>query len=126
MRVLLVERGVAEGARLALDRLYRGDTFLLLGDRVKAPEAVAMGLASRRFAPAALHAEAVAFAVALAQRAPVPLRLGKAHLNAGLIRDYDTALVAEREAVLACMMTEDWKEGVRSFAEKRKPVYTGR
>jgi len=42
------------------------------------------------------------------------------------MRDYDTALVAEREGVLACMMTEDWKEGVSSFAERRKPHYTGR
>jgi len=42
------------------------------------------------------------------------------------MRDYDTALVAEREGVLACMMTEDWKEGVSSFAERRKPRYTGR
>jgi len=106
--------------------LARARQMLLLGERVKAVDAVAMGLALRALPSSEFRSGTIAFAQQLAARAPVPLRLGKQQLNAGIVRDYDTALVAEREAVLACMMTEDWKEGVRSFAEKRPPVYRGR
>ena len=38
----------------------------------------------------------------------------------------ETVLLAESEAILACMNTEDWHEGIRSFGEKRKPVFRGR
>ena len=106
--------------------LARARQMLLVGERVKAPDAVAMGLALRALPAAEFRSGCLAFAEQLATRAPVPMALGKRQLNAGIVRDYDTALVAEREAVLACMMTEDWKEGVRSFAEKREPVYRGR
>ena len=117
------------GVTVLLPRLIglaRAREMLLLGERVNARDAVAMGLATRSFPADGLRAGALDFVERLAVRAPVPLSLAKRQLNAGITRDYDTALVAEREAVLACMMTEDWKEGVRAFAEKRKPVYTGR
>ena len=117
------------GVTVLLPRLVglgRAREMLLLGERVNARDAVAMGLATRSFPADGLRAGALDFVERLAVRAPVPLSLAKRQLNAGITRDYDTALVAEREAVLACMMTEDWKEGVRAFAEKRKPVYTGR
>ena len=106
--------------------LARAREMVLLGERVKARDAVALGLATRCFPADNFRASTVAFLEALAARAPIALALAKRQLNAGIMRDYDTALVAEREGVLACMMTEDWKEGVSSFAERRKPHYTGR
>jgi enoyl-CoA hydratase len=35
-------------------------------------------------------------------------------------------LLAEAEAILACMNTDDWHEGIASFNEKRKPEFKGR
>lgn len=117
------------GATILLPRfvgLARAKRMLLLGERLQGADAVAAGLATRCFARPVFERSVLELAQEIAACAPVPLRLGKAHLNAGIMRDYDTALVAERDAVLACMMTEDWKEGVRAFAEKRKPVFSGR
>lgn len=105
--------------------LSRAREMVLLGERVKARDAVAMGLATRCFPMEGFRDAALAFLDTLTARAPVALALAKQQLNASITRDYDTALVAEREAVLACMMTEDWKEGVRAFAERRKPLYKG-
>jgi enoyl-CoA hydratase len=117
------------GVTVLLPRLVglsRARAMLLLGERVRGTDAVSIGLATRCFTASVFERDVLEFAEEVAARAPVPLRLAKSHLNAGITRDYDTALVAEREAVLACMMTEDWKEGVRAFAEKRKPVFSGR
>jgi enoyl-CoA hydratase len=106
--------------------LARAREMVMLGERVKAKDAVSMGLASRSFPVETFRASTLGFAETLAARAPIALALAKRQFNAGIARDYDTALVAEREAVLACMMTDDWSEGVRAFAERRKPVYAGR
>ena len=105
--------------------LARAREILLLGERVKTADAVAMGLVTRSIAESSFRADCLAFAERVAERAPVPLRLGKHLLNAGDHGDYEVALIAEREAVLTCMMTEDWKEGVRAYAEKRSPRYSG-
>jgi enoyl-CoA hydratase len=117
------------GATVLLPRLVglaRARRMLLLGERLRGAEAVAAGLATHCFAATVFEQGVLNLAGDIAARAPVALRLGKSHLNAGITRDYETALLAERDAVLACMMTDDWKEGVRAFAEKRKPVFGGR
>ena len=40
--------------------------------------------------------------------------------------DYPSALERETEAILACMESEDWEEGIRAFVEKRKARFLGR
>jgi len=117
------------GITVLLPRLVgmvRAREMVMLGERVRAKDAVAMGLVSRSFPADTFRASTLAFLQELATRAPIAIALAKRQFNAGITRDYDMALVAEREAVLACMMTEDWKEGVRAFAERRTPVYAGR
>ena len=63
-------------------------------------------------------------AAVLATKAPISLaRMKKALVTAtGL----DTALRDEAADLLAVMHTEDWAEGVRSFADRRTPVFRGR
>jgi enoyl-CoA hydratase len=61
----------------------------------------------------------------IARQAPVPLGLAKRMLGASE-SGYDQALASETEAILACMETEDWAEGIRAFAEDRAPRYRGR
>ena len=62
----------------------------------------------------------------LAGRAPISMRFAKSLLQAAPQRDLETVLLAETEAILACMQTEDWQEGIESFADKRNPEFKGR
>jgi enoyl-CoA hydratase len=105
--------------------LAKARELIMLGRRVNGIEAEAMGLAIRAY-PADSFDDAVDdFAADLASKAPYSLRFAKEHMNAAH-RDYATTLVTELEALRACMATEDWKEGVAAFAEKRQPVFQGR
>ena len=85
-----------------------------------------MGLALKSVPVEQLMPEVLSFASVLAEKAPISLSLTKALIRQGPHRDMETVLLCESEAILACMNTEDWQEGVRSFAEKRKPGFKGR
>ena len=87
--------------------------------------AVVLGLALRCAPIGELWAEATALARLLAEKAPLSMRLAKRRLQDAGVTDLATVLRLETDAILACMDTEDWHEGVRAFAEKRKPVYRG-
>jgi len=106
--------------------LMRAKELLLSGRVVNGPDAVAMGLALGSYPLESLQDEARVLATELAGKAPVSLRFAKEHLHRTWERDLETALELETEAILACMETEDWHEGVKAFAEKRRPRYRGR
>jgi enoyl-CoA hydratase len=88
--------------------------------------AVEAGLALRCFPADRLMDETRAFAAQLAEKAPLSMRLAKRLLQPEAWLDMAAVLEREAEAILACMETEDWLEGVRAFGEKRKPRYRGR
>ena len=85
-----------------------------------------MGLALRCFPVDALMEEARSFARELALKAPFSMQFAKKLLQQSADRDLEAVLLLEAEAILSCMDTEDWHEGIRAFNEKRKPVYRGR
>ncbi len=96
-----------------------------MGRRIDGSEAKAIGLAGEVFPDETFREDAYAFAQRLATQAPLSVALAKEQFNHGAERTYATALLTELEAVLACMMTRDWQEGIDAFAEKRKPVFRG-
>jgi enoyl-CoA hydratase len=66
------------------------------------------------------------FAKDLASKAPVALKVAKALINKGSDIGLESALALEREGFGVVGSSEDLKEGVSAFAEKRKPVFKGR
>lgn len=107
--------GVAKAAEL-----------LFLGDFVDGEEAYRIGLLNRLVPHEKLEEETYAFARRLAQNPPVSLRLNKVLLYKGLDTDMETALhmVAAYQAI--CINTQDHKEGVAAFREKRQAQFIGR
>jgi enoyl-CoA hydratase/carnithine racemase len=76
--------------------------------------------------PAALIADALATAQAIAANAPLSIRQAKKSIHHGLQMDLLTGYRYEIEAYNRLVVTEDRLEGVRAFNEKRAPVFRAR
>lgn len=109
----------AVGKALALD-------MVLTGRRLGAREALAAGLVSRVVAPEVLRDEALKAARAIAAGAPLAAKAAKAAANAAVDRQLEAGLARERELFYRLFDSADQKEGMRAFAEKRKPAYQGK
>lgn len=88
--------------------------------------AVACGLALESLPLEELMPKAMELAKTMAERAPISMTFAKDQLQRSPHRDLETVLLTEAEAIVACMTTEDWAEGIAAFMEKRKPQYSGR
>ena len=88
--------------------------------------AVEIGLALKSVPIEELMPTALEMAATMAKKAPISMKFAKTILNQAESLDLQTALMIEAEAILACMTTEDWREGIVAFAEKRAPKYHGR
>jgi enoyl-CoA hydratase len=103
----------------------RARELLLLGEFFTPEQALAMGLANRVVPAERVVPEARDLATKLAANAPVSLRLLKQALHRASPARSRAALALEARALLECMGTRDWAEGVRAFAEKRPPQFVG-
>ncbi|MGN6258272.1 MAG: enoyl-CoA hydratase/isomerase family protein [Solirubrobacterales bacterium] len=118
------------GLRKFLDvvGLARTKELFLTGRNLDAARAEQIGLVNWVAGDAELGDEAVALAAAIAENAPLSMR-GNKHainlLNASpeLTEQQEAGLVALRES---CFSSEDLREGIRAFGEKRRPQWTGR
>jgi enoyl-CoA hydratase len=104
----------------------RARELMLTGRRIDAAEACAIGLVSRVVSPESLMDEALTTAENMGRNAPVSMALVKECLNKSGEIALSDALVYETEAMMACAMTADAREGAMAFIEKRKPLYKGR
>jgi enoyl-CoA hydratase/carnithine racemase len=109
----------AMGARRAKELLLTGRAF-------GAAEAFEWGLVNRVVEPSAMLDTARATASAIAANAPVAVRQIKQAIDRGAALSLHDALAFEIEAYNRTVPTDDRREGVRAFHEKRKPVFTGR
>lgn len=104
----------------------RARELLLTNQRVPAARAAELGIVHRVVAPEALQAEAFALARSLAEGPSVAYRYIKDNLDEALELPYAAAVDREAERMLRAQGTEDHKEAVRAFLEKRKPAFKGR
>ncbi|MFO7179537.1 MAG: enoyl-CoA hydratase-related protein [Pseudomonadota bacterium] len=106
--------------------LGRALEHLLLGTRIDAQRAEALGLVSRVVEPDALREEALRLARRLAEGPPRALAAIKHATRASLDASLAQALDRERQGQLALLATEDVREGVTAFLQRRPPVFQGR
>lgn len=87
---------------------------------IKADEAYRLGLVNAVYTQEELMPAAMKLASGIAKNAPIAVRNSKKAMNEGLQVDMDQAIVIEEKAFGACFETEDQKEGMTAFLEKRK------
>jgi enoyl-CoA hydratase/carnithine racemase len=104
----------------------RAKEMILAARALTADEAHDWGLVNRVCEPGSLLGEALAAAEAIAANAPLAVRQAKKSIHYGLGMDLLTGYRFEIEAYNRLVDTEDRREGVRAFNEKRKPRFTGR
>jgi enoyl-CoA hydratase/carnithine racemase len=100
--------------------------MMFTSERVDSARAERIGLFNRVVDDANLREEAFALARSIAQGPAVALRLMKDNLDEARDIDHDTAVVHEAQRLSLSAQTEDHREAVRAFVEKRKPVFSGR
>ncbi len=93
--------------------------LIFTGKVIKADEAEKIGLVNKVVEPEALMDEAMALAKQIAANAQIAVRQSKACINRGLQTDIATGVAYEAEAFGLCFATEDQKEGMTAFVEKR-------
>jgi methylglutaconyl-CoA hydratase len=100
--------------------------LLLTGRIIGAEEAARMGLVNEIVAPEKLMARARELAALLMENSPASLRATKKLLNDHARAELDTQIEAAVRENAAVRTTADFREGITSFLEKRKPVWTGK
>lgn len=104
----------------------RAFELMALGDPIPAQQAYEIGMINRVVPMAELDTTVNALAERLAQAPGIALAKIKAGLKAGLQSDLAAALEFEAVNQGDCFRSEDFKEGVTAFLQKRKPNFTGK
>ncbi|HDM67111.1 MAG TPA: crotonase [Thermoplasmatales archaeon] len=100
--------------------------LLLIGDNISAEEAERIGLVNKVVDPEKLREETKVIAEKIASKSPVQTMFIKTLVNKGLDMDLESACMFEVTVFANGFSTEDQKEGMKAFLEKREPVFKGR
>jgi len=109
----------AIGKALAMEMVLNNRTL-------SAEEALRCGLVNRVVPVERYLGEALSLAAEIAARAPIAVRVGKEMVNRALETHLADGIAEERQAFYFLFASEDQKEGMRAFSEKRRPKWTGR
>ncbi|HEY3056751.1 MAG TPA: enoyl-CoA hydratase [Thermoanaerobaculia bacterium] len=105
---------------------FRAMRMLLTGEPVSAKDALAMGLVSEVVPDGEVFETALRIAKTIATMPPLAILQIKEAVLLGQDASLETAMALERKAFQLLFATEDQKEGMRAFLEKRKPEFRGR
>ena len=104
----------------------RAMEMVLTGDMIDAKTAYEFGLVNHVYPAAELEEKTMELANKIAEKAPIALQLSKEAVKFASRSNLDEGLRREVDLFAICFSTEDKKEGVSAFLEKRKPVFKGR
>ena len=105
---------------------YKAMKYVLTGDMFSAREAFDMGLVSEVVPDPEVEGRALDLARQLAALPPLALQLAKEAVLAGMEAPLSSALALEAKSLQILFSSQDQKEGMRAFIEKRKPKFEGR
>ncbi|MGB9867707.1 MAG: enoyl-CoA hydratase/isomerase family protein [Bacillota bacterium] len=114
------------GATQRLPRLVgkaRAKELIFTGDRISAQRALEIGLVNMVVPAAELMERVMELARKIASKSTVAIALGKQALSKGLDTDLATGCALESEIWSQCFATQDQKEGMAAFLERRQPRF---
>jgi enoyl-CoA hydratase len=103
----------------------RARQLVYTGDPIAAEQALAWGLCNEVTGPAELLPRARALGERIASRAPLAVAAAKRAIRVGEDLPLERALMVEQEAFASLFASQDQKEGMRAFLQKRAPGWTG-
>jgi 2-(1,2-epoxy-1,2-dihydrophenyl)acetyl-CoA isomerase len=99
--------------------------ILFTGELIDADEALRIGLVNRVVPDSSLGEEGMSLASSLVSGPPMAIRYAKQAIQHGEGANLDAALELEAELQSRCLISEDHREGVKAFLEKRDPKFKG-
>ncbi|WP_251861011.1 short-chain-enoyl-CoA hydratase [Clostridium sp. Marseille-Q2269] len=103
--------------------LSKAKELILTTDIVKAQDALNIGIINKMVPPESLLEESVKLAEKIVSKPQSAVRYAKTAINVGYETNIDTGMVIEKDVFGLCFATEDQKEGMKAFLEKRKPNF---
>jgi 2-(1,2-epoxy-1,2-dihydrophenyl)acetyl-CoA isomerase len=104
----------------------RAYELIVSGDKMYGQQCLDLGLCNRVVAADALLSDTLAWAQELAQKSPLSLRHAKAALNDAMTHSVADTISNEADLQHLCITSDDAKEGVIAFLQKRAPEWKGR
>ncbi|MDR7855659.1 short-chain-enoyl-CoA hydratase [Tissierella sp.] len=101
----------------------RAKELIFTCDIIGADEAYRIGLVNKVVPVEELMTVAMELANKIVQKSQLAVRYAKTAVNRGLQADLDTGMSIEKDLFALCFATEDQKEGMEAFLEKRTPEY---
>lgn len=106
--------------------MHKAKELMFTADLIDAETALSLKIVNKVVEDAELKEVTYKFAARLAQSAPIALGLIKTMINRSDNLDLESTLELEANLQTICMQTQDHKEGVAAFKEKRVPVFQGK
>lgn len=119
----------AGGGTQRLPRLIgvaKAKEMIMTGDSIDGREAYRIGLVNRVVPVDSLLEEAKKIAGRISEKAPLAMKMAKIAINKGIQMDLNSGLDYEAQCVTVLYKTEDRREAINAFKEKRKPLFKGR
>ncbi len=117
------------GATQRLPRLIgwgKAKEMIYTGRIIEATEAEKLGVVDKVVPQEKLEEEVEQLALTIASKSPLIIKLAKKAINRGMYTDLAAGLAYEKANFALCFATEDCKEGVTAFLEKREPQFKGK
>jgi enoyl-CoA hydratase len=106
--------------------IARARQLLFTGEQITAEEARKMGLVNETVKPSELRARVDWIAERIIKNGPLAVKLAKRSVNVGAETDLASANAFEQHVFAMCFASQDQKEGMKAFLEKRKATWLGR